>query len=82
MDTIENNDTFARKKSVYDEGKRSKTRLDYSQELERCVECSLVGESEEGSGIYRTIEASNYAGIDDTIRDEEELEDLESRQCH
>ena len=47
--------------------------------MERSSESVLVGKSEEGSGIYRTIKASNHAGINNTIRDEEELEELESR---
>ena len=56
---------------------RNETRLDNRTPMERSTESGLVGKQPEAQGIYRTIEAANTAGIDNTIRDAEELEELE-----
>jgi hypothetical protein len=47
--------------------------------MERGALHELVGTPAEGSGIYRTIEASNSAGSVSTVREAEEREELESR---
>ena len=53
--------------------------MDNRKAMERSAENGLVGGSEKRSGIYRTISAANIAGSISTIRDAEELEELEAR---
>ena len=56
------------------DGKTDKTRLDNTRTMVSSAVNRLVGEQQEGSGTYRTIEASNTAG---SIRSNYEVEELE-----
>jgi len=62
-----------------EDGKSSKTGLDNGRTVENSPFYSLVGGSETGSRIYKTIEASNNAGSPSTVLTTEEREELESR---
>jgi hypothetical protein len=73
----EKNDNFVQQ-NINDNGGRTKTGLDNRRTVESSALRKLVGKSAQGSGIYRTIESANTAGVDKTIRDAEELEELES----
>ena len=58
---------------------RTETGLDNGRTVERSAKSGLVERSERGSGIHRTIETSNDAGNDRTVRTVEEREELEAR---
>lgn len=61
------------------DGKTEKTRLDNTRTMVSSAVNRLVGEQQEGSGTYCTIEASNTAGSIRSNYEVEELEELESR---
>ena len=71
------NAIFAKNKN--DGTERDKTELDYRQTMERSAESGLVERQKQWSGIYSTIEAANLAGINNSVRSIEELEELEAR---
>ncbi|MDR1562204.1 MAG: hypothetical protein LBS54_03825 [Dysgonamonadaceae bacterium] len=84
-DSSENNN-FAKQKEketkqnvIKNETENSKAGMDNGQTVGNSSFDRLVGRPEARRGIYQTVEASNNAGIIDTVREIEEREELESR---
>jgi hypothetical protein len=67
------------KNSNNDNGKANQARLDNERAMEGSAFDRLVGGSEAGSRIHKTIEASNNAGSSSAVLTTEEREELESR---